>query len=88
MFGCVSSQLKPPEFYIPSCGKGLGFSIAKEVKVLGLYPSYQYITPFGYDMKYLPLFNEADTPFHIQGAIDVSFLANSFDLSLYMSYYV
>ena len=40
---CVLSQLKPSEFYIPSCEKGLGlrprpFSTAKNVELLGLHP--------------------------------------------------
>ena len=43
MFGCVLSQLKPSEFYILRCEKGLGlrpptFFPAKNGELLRLYP--------------------------------------------------
>ena len=43
MVGCVLSQLKPSELYIPSCKKGLGlrprpFSQLRMLEFLGFYP--------------------------------------------------
>ena len=38
MVVCVSSQLKPSELYILSCGEGLGLSTAKNVVLLWHYP--------------------------------------------------
>ena len=47
MVGRVLSQLKPLQFYILSCGKGIGlaastFSTPKNVELLGLYPMHKF----------------------------------------------
>ena len=43
MFGCLLSQLKPSEFCILSCEKGLGLRPQPFSQLLGLYPIHNQV---------------------------------------------